>query len=96
MRPRWNPEGVGCKGGTSATAGKKASTYETSILEAPQQFRKRSFTVHSESAWMALYKDLSGAIGVASEPKDWGDVIWTECYRIDGIPMRNMRDFDKL
>ncbi len=26
--PRYNPEGVGCKGGTSRTAGKVASTYE--------------------------------------------------------------------
>jgi hypothetical protein len=32
--PRYNPEGVGCKGGTSRTAGKKQALYEFIAPEA--------------------------------------------------------------
>lgn len=70
--PSWNREGVGCKGGTSRTAGKKATTYTWTakapvadshfgfVLPVGSILKARSFKVSEPTCKAYVFCDRDG------------------------------------
>lgn len=74
----------GRKGGTSATAGRKATTYEATAPDGTV-LRKKSFQVGTDTAVMMIYRDPTGrwtASGVQAEAQDWGNQQPVQAKRI--------------
>lgn len=70
---RWNPEGVGCKGGTSATAGKKSCLYDVVFPDGTSK-QVRTFKAQGQLAHAVIYLGQDGqwySNGVYDELPVW-------------------------
>ena len=75
--------GYGCKGGTSANAGKKAVTYEATLPDG-NVVRKKSFQVDAPEAVLGCYEHQGAwyASGIAATPQRWSGQQFVPATRI--------------
>ena len=82
-RTPWVKSPYGKRGGTSATAGRKAVTYEA-VLPDGEIVRKRSFFIDQEHCYLGcyLYNDRWHATVLTVEPKGGSDIIFVSATRV--------------
>lgn len=74
----------GKKGQQGPIRGHQASVYEATAPDGTV-IRKRSFFVHTDDAFMGVFKDSTGtyvASGVTDGPKDWGAQEFVKATKI--------------
>jgi hypothetical protein len=71
--PAWNPLGYGCSGGTSATAGRKATTYVVTFPDGTTA-TKRSYFDDAPEAVAMIYQSRDGkwrVSAIRAEAQNW-------------------------
>lgn len=82
-RPRRNPLGYGCKGGTGPNTGRKSVTYRV-VLPDGTEVRKRSMKVDQPVATAMIYGEPGdwAVAAITSEPQSWPGQVPVEATRI--------------